>query len=224
MFEHTLSAQATHGVITQMWHGGTGGDPRMRVYVDEEVGTNHAAVDYTVSLAHGLAPEDNQTWPWQSSVFARTHITGYFNEYQIPFQKRVRVTIQCDVETRFFYRLGGAENLPVAIGNLQLPPTARLRVERGDKSVGLGGLASLVDVSGSTGLLASVNMFVRSTAAYQEGCFQATVDGKKLWLSSGLEDFFLGAYFHSMPQMELGSVGFHLSNSTRCPTKQNGRK
>ena len=157
-------------------------------------------------------------------MFARTHITGYFNEYQIPFQQRVRVTIQCDVETRFFYRLGGAENTPVAIGNLQLPPTARLRVERFDQSVGLGGLASLVDVNGSTGLLASLNMFVRSTAAYQEGCFQATVDGKKLWLSSGLEDFFLGAYFHSMPQMELGSVGFHLSNSTRCPTKQNGRK
>ena len=95
-------------------------------------------------------------------MFARTHITGYFNEYQIPFQKRVRVTIQCDVETRFFYRLGGAENLPVAIGNLQLPPTARLRVERFDQSVGLGGLASLVDVNGSTGLLASLNMFVRS--------------------------------------------------------------
>ena len=56
VFEHTLSAHATHGVITQMWHGGTRGDPRMRVYVDEEVGTNHAAVDYTVSLAHGLAP------------------------------------------------------------------------------------------------------------------------------------------------------------------------
>ena len=56
VFEHALSAQATHGVITQMWHGGTAGDPRMRVYVDEEVGTNHAAVDYTVSLAHGLAP------------------------------------------------------------------------------------------------------------------------------------------------------------------------
>ena len=66
IFEHTVSAGATHGVITSMWHGGTHGDLRMRVYVDDEFdrtynGDDGPAVDYTVSLAHGLAPEDNQT-------------------------------------------------------------------------------------------------------------------------------------------------------------------
>ena len=48
IFEHSLDSGATHGVVTQMWHAGelpSGvGDPRMRVYVDEEVGTAHAAV------------------------------------------------------------------------------------------------------------------------------------------------------------------------------------
>ena len=48
IFEHSLGSGATHAVISQMWHAGelpSGvGDPRMRVYVDEEVGTPHAAV------------------------------------------------------------------------------------------------------------------------------------------------------------------------------------
>jgi hypothetical protein len=39
---------------------------------------------------------------------------------------------------------------------------------------------------------------------------------------TGLEDMFYGSYFHSMPQMELGSVGFHLDNSSICPTKNDG--
>lgn len=137
---------------------------------------------------------------------------------------RVRVTIQCPgPQPDFFYRLAGAENWPLKIGSLSLPPTARLRVVRFDHSVGLGGLVDLVTVKNATGLLTSLNMFVRSTAAYQEGCFQATIDSKpKLWLSSGLEDFFFGSYFHSMPNMELGNVGFHLDNSSTCPTKGNG--
>ena len=96
LFEHNLSTTAMHGVITQMWHGGTHGDPRMCVYVDEEIGTGRAAVDYTVSLVHGLAPAENRTWPWQSELFGRTLIMGFFNTYQMPFQKSVRITIQCE--------------------------------------------------------------------------------------------------------------------------------
>jgi hypothetical protein len=61
LFEHTLSDGASHGVITNVWHAGEPGwgaghlgDPRMRVYVDEEVNATDGgepAVDYTVALA-----------------------------------------------------------------------------------------------------------------------------------------------------------------------------
>ena len=54
---------------------------------------------------------------------------------------------------------------------------------------------------------------VRSSTPYQEGCVQASVDGGPTqWLSSGLEDFFLGSNFHTMPNEELrlsGSQALH---------------
>jgi hypothetical protein len=72
LFEHNVSALATktHGVITQQWHAGTRGDPRMRIYVDDEAdqhvdgGTNTPAIDYDVSLAHGLSPNQTGVFPW----------------------------------------------------------------------------------------------------------------------------------------------------------------
>eukprot|EP00656_Telonema_subtile_P057187 TRINITY_DN9350_c0_g1_i1.p1 TRINITY_DN9350_c0_g1~~TRINITY_DN9350_c0_g1_i1.p1 ORF type:complete len:369 (-),score=83.37 TRINITY_DN9350_c0_g1_i1:119-1225(-) len=221
LFSHNISDTATHGVITQMWHAGTSGDPRMRVYVDDEIGGPSAAVDYPVALAHGLAPEDNGTYPFQSEIFGHTHNMGWYNTYQIPFSKAVRVTMQCSEASSFWFRVGGAQNLPISIGNLQLPAHSRLHVMKYDQTIGMGGLVTLASANQS-GLLAQVNMFVRSSTAYQEGCMQANVDGRKLWISSGLEDFFLGSYFHTMPQMELGMAGFHLSNSTTCASKGNG--
>jgi hypothetical protein len=224
IFEHNVSAGAatTHGVISSMWHAGTRGDPRVRIYVDSEVGTDFAEVDYNVSLAHGLSTDDNGTYPWQSERFGHTHNMGWYNMYLIPFEHRVRVTLTCSVDSPFWFRLGGVENYPIAVGHLQLPPHAKLQIRKYDEVVPIQTLVTLANVTGTSGLLTQLNMWVRSTEPYQEGCVQATVDGRKLWLSSGLEDYFLGSYFHSMPQMSLGVTGFHLSNSTTCPLKKNG--
>jgi hypothetical protein len=103
------------------------------------------------------------------------------------------------------------------MGALQLPPHAKLRIAKLNQTVGIGALVTLASASGTGGLLAQVAMFVSSTAPYQEGCVQALVDGRKMWLSSGLEDYFLGSYFHTMPQMTLPLTGFQLSNQTVCP-------
>ena len=54
VFEHTLSAGATHGVMTEAWHAGksSGVNPNLRIryYVDGEA---EASVDYPLFLAHG---------------------------------------------------------------------------------------------------------------------------------------------------------------------------
>ena len=54
------------------------------------------------------------------------------------------------------------------------------------------------------------------------GCRACMTKTAFLYDYTGLEDMFFGSYFHTMPQMELGSVGFHLDNSSICPTKDNG--
>jgi hypothetical protein len=123
-----------------------------------------------------------------------THNMGWFNKWAVPFRRRVRVTMTCSVTSPFWYRVAGAENYPIAVGNLQLPPTAKLSIRKFNQTVGMGALVPLANVSGTPGLLSQVNMWVRSTEPYQEGCVQASVDGRRMWLSSGLEDYFLGTH------------------------------
>lgn len=63
LFEHTLSDGASHGVITNVWHAGEPGwgaghlgDPRMRVYVDEEVNASRPWTTRWPSLPLGFMP------------------------------------------------------------------------------------------------------------------------------------------------------------------------
>ena len=235
LFEHnttsTAASSVTHGVIQQQWHAGTHGDPRMRIYVDDEADAHASsssssmdspAVDYLVSYAHGLSPHQDGVYPWQSQTAGHTHTMGWYNTWAIPFQRRVRVTMTCSQSSAFWYRVAGAENYPIAVGELSLPPHAKLNIEKLNVTVGIGALVTLANMTGTGGLLSQVAMYVSSTHAYQEGCVRARVDGRTMWLSSGLEDYFLGSYFHTMPQMSLPLTGFQLSNFTRCPTKNNG--
>jgi hypothetical protein len=73
-------------------------------------------------------------------------------------------------------------------------------------------------VDGRAGLLRQVNLVVNSSDyKYQEGCVSAAIDGGGgLWLSSGLEDYFLGAFFHGMPVLHQAYSGFAL-NATSEP-------
>ena len=83
--------------------------------------------DYRVALAHGLADLDNATNPFESALFGHTHSMGWFNRYQVPFQRRVRVTMQCQRgHGAFWVRVGGLENAPITWGNLQVRLTGTL--------------------------------------------------------------------------------------------------
>lgn len=98
VFEHTLSASATHGVMTEAWHAGksSGINPNLRIryYIDGEA---VASVDYPLFLAHGTGPAQvagtnagsssppvwpkNETHigPWGNGLFGRTHDSGWYN-------------------------------------------------------------------------------------------------------------------------------------------------
>lgn len=58
-----MAAGKQNGVTTQICHAGTCGDPRVRIYVDTEIDNATVAskppLIIRVSLAHGLAPEDD---------------------------------------------------------------------------------------------------------------------------------------------------------------------
>ena len=87
-----------------------------------------AVADYRVALAHGLADLDNATDPFESALFGHTHSMGFFNRYQVPFQRKVRVTMQCQRgHGAFWVRVGGLENAPITWGNLQVRLTGTIR-------------------------------------------------------------------------------------------------
>ena len=87
-----------------------------------------AVADYRVALAHGLADLDNATSPFESALFGHTHSMGWFNRYQVPFQRKVRVTMQCQRgHGAFWVRVGGLENAPITWGNLQVRLTGTIR-------------------------------------------------------------------------------------------------
>jgi hypothetical protein len=196
-----------------MWFGGNFKDyekTRIRIYVD---GETNASIDMELLLGHGIGFEDKSA-PWGIARIGKTgDPSGVYDTYRIPFGQSVRVTAQRPAgETDnppFWWIIRGTENLPVELGGVRLPDNARLKLYKV-----VNHLAEpmeefpLCDVSGD-GALYEVTMAAkgqRTSAAegdrwtdlsFMEGCMRAYVGGSStpLYLSSGLEDYFLGTYY-----------------------------
>jgi hypothetical protein len=124
----------------------------------------------------------------------------------VPFGKSVKITLtDPDEDSTFWYMCRGVENLPIVVAGLTLPASTRLQLQRTTETVRAGSLVKWGTVESKAGLLRQLNLVVNSTNYhYQEGCVSAVIDGSDaIWLSSGLEDYFLAAYFHSMPTEHL---------------------
>lgn len=105
----------------------------------------------------------------------------------------------------FWWIVRGTENLPVWLGGVRLPDNARLRLYRleNHRAKPLDEFA-LCDVKGA-GALYQVTMAARALRrsgswkdlSYMEACVRAYETGatQPLFLSSGLEDYFLGTYY-----------------------------
>jgi hypothetical protein len=197
------------GCLTHMWFGGDWSGyekTRVRVYVD---GEQAPSIDMALGLGHGQGFAD-QTAPWGADRLGRTgYPSGIYNTYRIPFGKSVRVTAQrartSPAASAFWWIVRGTENLPLTLGGVRLPESARLRLYRLENHT-----ASpleefgLCDVQGP-GALYQVTIAARGlretggwkSLSFLEACMRAYLDGatEPVFLSSGLEDYFLGTYY-----------------------------
>ena len=64
------------------------------MYIDGEA---RASIDYPLFLAHGAGPAQKDLTaygkpldPWASANFGRTHDSGWYNTYLVPFGKSIR--------------------------------------------------------------------------------------------------------------------------------------
>jgi hypothetical protein len=197
LFEH----QGT-GCLTHFWFGGNFKgveNTRIRYYVD---GEETPSIDMDLYMGHGIGFNDNHA-PWTTRHMGKVgKRNGIYNNYRIPFGKSIRVTAQraadADDNPQIWWIIRGVENGRVSLGGVELPKDARLKLIRlEDHDAQPLEEFNLCDVPGK-GAVYQVAIAAKGTSlTYLEACIRAYLGGNKtpLFLSSGLEDYFLGTYY-----------------------------
>eukprot|EP01087_Luapelamoeba_hula_P022529 TRINITY_DN8097_c0_g1_i1.p1 TRINITY_DN8097_c0_g1~~TRINITY_DN8097_c0_g1_i1.p1 ORF type:complete len:334 (+),score=55.44 TRINITY_DN8097_c0_g1_i1:114-1115(+) len=187
--------------ITHWWLTGapTVDNLRMRFYVD---GETIPSIDIPLDFAVGIGFDDEAA-PWGTDLIGKGATTGgVFNNIRIPFFKSIRITCQQPTSNPtgvFWWIVRGAEGvLPITVGNVELPPTAKLSV-MAIRNVTYNPLAiiDVASVSNKGGALLMWTLSVASgTLNFLEGCVRCFIDnGPKMLLSSGTEDYFDSAFY-----------------------------
>jgi len=197
LFEHQ-----GEGCLSHFWFGGNFKgveNTRIRYYVDGEA---TASIDMELYMGHGIGFNENHA-PWATKHVGKIgRQNGIYNNYRIPFGKSVRVTAQraaeADENPQIWWIIRGTENGRAALGGVELPKTARLKLVRLEnyEAQPLEEF-DLCNVSGQ-GALYQVMIAAQSTnLTFLEACMRAYLGTEKtpLMLSSGLEDYFLGTYY-----------------------------
>ena len=216
LYEHNTGQP---GVITEQWFTGFAMDEntRIRIYID---GETEASLDFNLYLAHGIGfGEQNETpnIPWGTKRLGHEAKNGaVYNTFRIPFGKSFRVTATRPNHAQFWYIIRGVENYPVVLGDLVLPPNARLKLyKRENVFMWPFEFLNMAHVTGSAGAVFLVTLnAVTSVPAFPqvsflEGCYRTFIDGsnKTMWLSSGTEDFFLSAYYFNAGRFQAPNSG-----------------
>eukprot|EP00040_Diaphanoeca_grandis_P021192 m.112903 g.112903 ORF g.112903 m.112903 type:complete len:595 (+) comp28226_c0_seq2:35-1819(+) len=143
--------------------------------------------------------------PWGINMMGRTaHSGGVYSTVRIPFGTSIKTTIQAAPSAKaqgvYWMIVRGLESHPVVLGDLTLPPTARLKIYRVDPTeLENFQLVTLANVSSAkSGALLRVNFdAIGPNFGYLEACMRLVTDGATtpLFLSSGAEDYFLSASY-----------------------------
>ena len=198
--------------ITHMWFGGDLNgyeDMLIRVFVD---GEERASIEMELFLGHGIGFRDHYA-PWGTDLMGNMGQTsGIYNTYKIPFGESIRITAQlsaqADVSERrptFWWIIRGTENLPVVFNGIRLPDQARLKLHKLENyraepleeftMAEMKGAGMLYQVSMEAKGLRNTNHW--RDLSFMESCIRAYKGGEEdpMFVSSGLEDYFLGTYY-----------------------------
>jgi hypothetical protein len=163
-------------------------------------------------LGHGIGFRDSHA-PWGTDIMGNMGGTsGIYNTYKIPFTTKVRITAQlsptADVSQReptFWWIIRGTENLPIVFHGVRLPEDAKLKLYKlEDYTAEPLEEFTMANVQGA-GMLYQVSMEAKGLRdtdhwrdlSYMESCIRAYGGGQSepMFVSSGLEDYFLGTYY-----------------------------
>lgn len=202
--ESELFSYSGTGCLTHMWFGGDWSGyerTRIKIYID---GETNPSIDMEMGPGNGVGTGYGETnSPWGINKFGKTgHPSGIYNTYKIPFGSHIRVTAQLGAGVRdnqpFWWIIRGTEHLPIIIGGIKLPESARLKLYKLE-NITVKRLEEFeLCKTDKNGLLYEVMMSAHSTNLnFMEATIRAYINGEQtpLLLSSGLEDYFLGTYY-----------------------------
>lgn len=205
--ETELFSYSGKGTLTHMWFGGRELDHiNIKIYVDHE---QEPSIDMEMYMGHGIGFKDDFA-PWGTERMGNIGGgSGIYNTYKIPFGKHLRIKAQLDEEgeelQNFWWIFRGTENLPVRFAGVTLPETARLKLYKLENYVAQPLEEFDLFETKKAGMLYQVAMEAKGLRdtnhwkdlSYMEACVRAYRDQEKnpLYLSSGLEDYFLGTYY-----------------------------
>ena len=101
----------------------------VRYYID---GEKNASIQFEPGMAVGSGFDDASA-PWGTKWFGHGAHSAWFHNFKIPFGSSVRVTVQATDGQQhggFYIIVRGGLDLPLVIGDVTLPKTARLQLQK----------------------------------------------------------------------------------------------
>jgi hypothetical protein len=197
-----------------MWFGGGNEgieNTLIRVYID---GEKKPSIEMKLSegFANGFLSENNYQ---SASLIGKTgRKLGVYNTFKIPFGQQIKVTAQNkdyneSKGCHFWWILRGTLNLPLTIDGVALPENARMKMYKVEGKVveaykefdlcntKKNGLLYMVYMQGEAAEPDKVYKEKWHNLSFLEACMRAYVGGSSepVFLSSGLEDYFLGTFY-----------------------------
>lgn len=221
IFSYVMPDGDSYGVMTHFWATAGGGvldDAIFRYYID---GEKEASIQFTPPLACGVGFGDPQA-PWGTKWMGKGAKDGaWFHNFRIPFQRTIRITAQRPSGTvgGFYCIVRGAPNLPLQVGGLPIPSTARMVQTRISKTYQPLDWVNVADIPSGKGVHFMITLSVASgTMNFLEGCLHAYTPYNQSFpgttLSTGTEDYFDSAWYFNAGEFHFPVSGFtHLNTS-----------
>ena len=133
MFAHKI-ADGHVGQMDHFWstcNAECEGALLVRYYIDGEA---NASVAFEPGMAAGTGFDDPSA-PWGTKWMGHGAHSAWFHNFKIPFGSSIRVTVQSTDGVQhggFYIIVRGGLDLPLVIGDVKLPDTARLQLQRFD--------------------------------------------------------------------------------------------
>ena len=185
---------------------------KIAVYVDDEEAASLYGYLYELIGLKCDTPNDTK---FGTDLFGKTgDKNGIYLNYKIPFYKRMVIKIANDTENSnpyVWFNCRTSKWHDFTVGGIKIPYGAKFHCESVMLTDVPSGQEFTLFETNKNGVILNTNLFAKgdSSSWYQEGMLRTYTNGSTTpqFLSSGLEDYFLGTYYFKTGTYYLNNAG-----------------